>query len=200
VADIHRDKGVRFHLGRTVTRIDGHGVSVDDGTTLPAELVVIGIGAVPRTRLAEGAGLHVEDGIVVDRFLRTSNPNIWAAGDVARFPGPGGAMSRIEHWVVAERQGQAAARNILGQDSPFEDPPFFWSQHYDVPINVSGNVVGWDREIVSDDFSSSEALVGYERAGRLVAVATIHRDRDSLRAETALATDDQAALRSLLGG
>jgi NADPH-dependent 2,4-dienoyl-CoA reductase/sulfur reductase-like enzyme/nitrite reductase/ring-hydroxylating ferredoxin subunit len=200
VAGIHVDHGVEFCLGRAVTEIGARSVTMDDGTMLPADLVVVGIGAIPRTRLAEAAGLDVKDGIVVDGHLRTSKPHVWAAGDVARFPGLDGELVRIEHWVVAERQGQAAARNILGHNAAFQEPPFFWSQHYDVPVNVTGNASGWDNEIVNGQPLSSEALVGFEKDGRLVAVASIHRDRDSLRAEEALATNDQATLRALFAG
>jgi NADPH-dependent 2,4-dienoyl-CoA reductase/sulfur reductase-like enzyme len=136
---------------------------------------------------------------VVDDRLRTSDPHIWAAGDVARYPGPAGELVRIEHWVLAERQGQTVARNILGHDLAFTRPPFFWSQHYDIPINVSGHVAGWDEEVVKGDPHQRDVLVGYLRAGKITAVASIYRDRDSLRAEHALASGDQETLRILLG-
>jgi apoptosis-inducing factor 3 len=199
VADLHREHGVEFRLGRGVIEIREEEVLLDDGTRLPADLVVVGIGVVPRSGLAEAAGLAVDNGIIVDDHLRTSDPHIWAAGDAARYPGPQGELVRIEHWVLAARQGQTAARNILGHDIAFTQPPFFWSQHYDVPINVTGHLTGWEEEIVNGDPSERDVVVGYQRAGQITAVASIYRDRDSLRAEEALATGDQQTLRTLLG-
>ena len=198
VAALHREHGVEFRLGTGVTAITEHTVELEDGSSLGADLVIVGVGVSPRTELAEAAGLKVDKGIVVDIQLRTSDPHIWAAGDVARFPGPGGEPVRVEHWVLAERHGQTAARNMLGHDIAFTESPFFWSQHYDVPINVTGHLVGWDEDVVVGDAADGELLVAYRRAGVIRAVATVHRDLDSLRAEQALATDDQRALEALL--
>ena len=200
VADLHRERGVDLRLGAGVQAIGGEHVELDDGTSIAADLVVIGIGVIPRTGLADAAGLAVDDGILVDDQLRTSDPNIWAAGDVARYPGPDGRPVRVEHWVLAERQGQAAAGNILGHDVAFTLPPFFWSQHYDVPINVTGHLDDWDEEVVVGDPGQRDVLVGYRKAGRVTAVASIYRDRDNLRAEQALLTDDQQTLAALLEG
>ena len=120
--------------------IHPYAVELDDGRTLAADLVVLGVGVRPRTALAEKAGLKVADGIIVDSFLRTSAPGIWAAGDVARYPELRlGTTVRIEHWVVAERHGQAVARDMLGLGAPFHDVPFFWSQHYDVTLSYVGH-------------------------------------------------------------
>lgn len=200
VADLHRERGVDLRLGVSVSGIGDDHVELNDGTLLPADLVVVGIGVIPRTGLAEAAGLTVDNGIVVDDRLRTSDANIWAAGDIARYPGPDGRPVRIEHWVLAERQGQTAARNILGHDVPFSESPFFWSQHYDVPINVTGHLDDWDQEVVVGDPEQRDVLVGYRKAGRITAVASIYRDRDNLRAEQALATGDQDTLAALLEG
>jgi apoptosis-inducing factor 3 len=199
VADLHREHGVAFRLGRGVTEIRAGEVVLDDSSSVAAELVVVGVGVTPRTALAEAAGLAVDGGIVVDGHLRTSDPGIWAAGDVARYPGPGGEPVRVEHWVLAERQGQVAARNMVGHDVTFSEPPFFWSRHYDVPINVTGHLAGWDEEIVVSDPHARDVLVGYRRDGVIRAVASINRDRDNLRAEHALASGDQRRLARLLG-
>ena len=198
VADLHREHGVVFQLGRNVEKITEDIVILDDGAELPADLVVVGIGVRPRTGLAEAAGLNVDDGVVVDDRLRTSDARIWAAGDIANYPRPDGSRARVEHWVHAERQGQAAARNILGHDLPFIQPPFFWSQHYDVPINVTGFLDGWEEFAVVGDPAERDVLVAYRGKGLIRAVATIYRDRDSLRAEHALAVGDQSALVRLL--
>ncbi len=199
VRDIHEDHGVSFMLGRTVREIRSAEVVLDDGAPIPADLVVIGIGVAPRAELAEHAGLDVDDGIVVDDRLRTSDPHIWAAGDAARFPYRRAGLVRIEHWVHAQRQGQAAAGNILGHDVAFTDPPFFWSEHYDIRINFTGLAREGDEEIVRGEFSSGEVLVGYRHDGSIEAVASVRRDLDNLRAAHALAANDQQALGTLLG-
>jgi apoptosis-inducing factor 3 len=197
VQDLHEQHGVEFRLGHTVSEIRGNEVVLDNGETVTADLVVIGVGVVPNTGLAEAAGLKVENGVVVDDRLRTSDSHIWAAGDVASYPDQNAGRVRIEHWVLAERQGQAAARNILGHDTPFTDPPFFWSQHYDIPINVVGHAEEWDEENIRGDPSDHDVMIGYRKDGAIQAVASIYRDLESLRAEHALANQDQNALDRL---
>ena len=199
VQELHEEHSVEFRLGHTVTEIKEKEVVLDDGMTVPADLVVIGVGVVPNTGLAEQAGLNVDNGVVVDDRLRTSDPNIWAAGDVASYPDQNAGRVRIEHWVLAQRQGQAAARNILGHDTPFTDPPFFWSQHYDIPINVVGNAKEWDEEIIRGEAADHDVMIGYRKNGSIQAVASIYRDLESLRAEYALANQDQGALQELFG-
>jgi NADPH-dependent 2,4-dienoyl-CoA reductase/sulfur reductase-like enzyme/nitrite reductase/ring-hydroxylating ferredoxin subunit len=197
VQALHEEHGVSFRLGHTVSEIRSDQAVLDDGTVLPADLVVIGAGVIPRTALAQEADLEVDDGIFVDDRLRTSDPAIWAAGDVALYPDQNAGRVRIEHWVLAQRQGQTAARNMLGHDVPFRDPPFFWSQHYDIPINVVGHAEEWDEEVVRGDPSRHDVMVGYRKDGQIQAVATIYRDLESLRAEHALATQDLPALEQL---
>ena len=184
VRQIHEAHGVRFHLGRTVSRIGPDSATLDNGETLPADLVVFGVGVRPLTALAEQAGLKVDKGVVVDRTLQTSAPGVFAAGDIARWPDPHtGQNIRVEHWVVAERQGQTAARNMLGAREPFEAAPFFWSLHFDLGINYVGHAEGWDEARIDGDVAQKDCKVSYLKGGRLLAVATIGRDLESLKAE-----------------
>jgi NADPH-dependent 2,4-dienoyl-CoA reductase/sulfur reductase-like enzyme/nitrite reductase/ring-hydroxylating ferredoxin subunit len=184
---LHEEHGVVFHLGETVTAFDGRRATLKGGGTLETDVVVVGVGVRPRLALAEQAGLTMDRGIVVDAYLRTSAPDIYAAGDIARWPDPhsGGAI-RVEHWVVAERQGQTAARNMLGADERFDAVPFFWSQHYDVPINYVGHAEQWDEIAIDGDVAAKDCLVRYKSKGRVLAVASIYRDLDSLKAELAM--------------
>lgn len=208
---VHEAKGVRFHLGARPKAIPDGVVELDDGEILPAELVVLGVGVRPRTALAEAAGLAVDDGVLVDASLRASAEGVWAAGDVARFPlarGGGaeraGAASaeraRIEHWVLAERQGQTAARAMLGQPVSFRDVPFFWSVHHDVTIAYVGHAPRWDRVTVDGSLAERDAAIAYELGGEVRAVATIGRDRTSLAVEAAMMRGDQAAIARLVRG
>ena len=199
VRALHEEHGVRFHLGRTPARIDDASVALDDGSALPADLVVMGVGVRPRLNLAQQAGLRLEKGVVVDAALRTSADGVWAAGDIARFPDARtGRQIRVEHWVVAERQGQHVARAMLGSPDPYRAVPFFWSQHYDVPINYVGHAESWDSLTIAGSITERNCLVAYRQAGRVQAVASIYRDRESLRIEAAMERGDERAIEAEL--
>jgi NADPH-dependent 2,4-dienoyl-CoA reductase/sulfur reductase-like enzyme/nitrite reductase/ring-hydroxylating ferredoxin subunit len=187
VRRLHEEHGVIFHLGETADTIDGERIKLTGGGAIEAQLVVAGIGVTPRVQLAEEAGLVLDRGVSVDPYLETNAPGIFAAGDIARWPDPHtGERIRVEHWVVAERQGQTAARNMLGERVPYNDVPFFWSQHYDVPINYVGHAERWDALEIDGNVSARDCLARYRRGGRLFAVASVFRDLDCLKAEVQL--------------
>jgi len=187
VRELHESHGVTFHLGTTVTRMDGKRASLADGTVIEADLIVAGVGVRPSIVLAEQAGLAVDRGVSVDAYLQTSAPGIFAAGDIARWPDPhSGERIRVEHWALAQRQGQVAALNMLGRHQPFDISPFFWSQHYDVAIQYVGHAERWDAIEIDGSLSARDCSVVYRHGDRELAVVTIGRDLVSLRAEREL--------------
>jgi NADPH-dependent 2,4-dienoyl-CoA reductase/sulfur reductase-like enzyme/nitrite reductase/ring-hydroxylating ferredoxin subunit len=189
VRALHEKKGVVFHLGHTVKQIDVGSVTLDDGATLAADFVVIGVGVRPRDELASKAGLAMDKGVVVNEYLESSVPGIYAAGDIARYPDPiSGAPIRVEHWVVAERLGQVAAFNILGKKRKIDYAPFFWSQHYDQAISYVGHAEKWDSVEIDGSVADGDCVVRYVAGGKILAVATVGRDKESLEAEVAMET------------
>jgi NADPH-dependent 2,4-dienoyl-CoA reductase/sulfur reductase-like enzyme/nitrite reductase/ring-hydroxylating ferredoxin subunit len=184
VRSLHEENGVVFHLKDTVDKLDGMRATLKSGAVIEADLVVVGIGVKPRLALAEQAGLAADRGVSVSEYLETSVSGIFAAGDIARWPDPHSRQTvRVEHWVVAERQGQTAARNMLGRRERFDAVPFFWSQHYDVPINYVGHAENFDDVAIDGSISGRDCLLKYRKNGRVLAVASIYRDLDNLKAE-----------------
>jgi NADPH-dependent 2,4-dienoyl-CoA reductase/sulfur reductase-like enzyme/nitrite reductase/ring-hydroxylating ferredoxin subunit len=192
---LHEEHGVVFHLNEAAISIDGNQVKLKGGGTLEGDFVVAGIGVRPRIELAVKAGMTVDRGVVVNSYLETSAEGVFAAGDIARWPDPhSGSSIRVEHWVVAERQGQTAALNMMGHREKFEAVPFFWSQHYDVSINYVGHAESWDQIEVEGAIKSRDCVIRFRRNGRVLAIASIFRDRDSLQAELAMENEGERLL------
>lgn len=181
---VHEKNGVVFHLQDTVERIDGQRATLKSGAVIEADFVVVGIGVKPRLALAEHAGLAADHGVSVSEYLETSVAGIFAAGDIARWPDPHSRQTiRVEHWVVAERQGQTAARNMMGKRERFDAVPFFWSQHFDVVISYLGHAESYDHIEIGGSIQKQDCLLKYRKEGRVLAVASINRDIDNLKAE-----------------
>jgi NADPH-dependent 2,4-dienoyl-CoA reductase/sulfur reductase-like enzyme len=187
VRSLHEEHGVIFHLENTVTAIGEKKATLRSGDALEADFVIFGVGVKPRLELAEKAGLKIDRGVLVNEFLETSAPGIYAAGDIARWPDQRfGENIRVEHWVVAQRQGQVAARNMLGHNEKYDAVPFFWSQHYDVPINYLGHALKWDQIEVDGNVADRDCLLRYKNQGRVLAVSSIYRDIEHLKEEVAM--------------
>jgi NADPH-dependent 2,4-dienoyl-CoA reductase/sulfur reductase-like enzyme len=184
---LHESHGVVFHLGQTVAKFDGKKATLSGGDVLDAEFLILGVGVQPSVSLAQQAGLKIDRGVMVNEYLETSVPGIFAAGDAARWPDPiSGQLVRIEHWVVAERQGQVAARNMLGRKERFASVPFFWTQQFGVSLRHIGHAEKWDQVEVDGDLDAKDCTVTYKLNGRRLAVATISRDLVNLQAEAAM--------------
>ncbi|MEO8837992.1 MAG: FAD-dependent oxidoreductase, partial [Herbaspirillum sp.] len=184
IRELHESHGVTFHLAAGVTSINSKHVTLADGTQLKADLVLIGIGVKPRLQLADQAGLKQNRGVVVDQYLRSSDPHIYAAGDIARWPDRvSDTEIRVEHWAVAEHLGQNAARNMLGRQQPFETVPFFWTEQYDFTLGYTGHAEQWDEIQIDGSLAEHDCSITYLHEGKKLAVATVQRDLEGLHAE-----------------
>jgi 3-phenylpropionate/trans-cinnamate dioxygenase ferredoxin reductase component len=165
--DLHRSHGVDLRYRTTATELTGRngavtGLILSDGSTIDADMIIIGIGAVPRTELAAAAGLKIDNGIVVDEHLRTSDPDIFAAGDIAQTYNPRlGRHIRVEHWANARRQGAVAAKAMLGQDAVDLRPSYFYTDQYDLGMEYTGDIgpAGYDRVVFRRYAEPSQVIV-----------------------------------------
>ena len=197
---LHESHGVIFHLGRTVASMDGHQVTLNDGTNLQADFLVLGVGVRPAVSLAEEAGLRVDRGVIVNEYLETSIPGIFAAGDISRWPDPHSGQSiRVEHWVVAERQGQVAATNILGYREPYDAVPFFWTQQFGVALKYVGHAEKWDIIEIDGSLEAKNCAITYKQGGKTMAVATMGREIHCLQFEADMERSVRAVPRATHG-
>ena len=180
-------------MSSVLESFDGEAVKLAGGEAIPADFVLVGIGVHPRTAIADSAGLSVDNGVLVDSRMQTSDPDIYAAGDIAAYSDPfSGERARVEHWVVAERQGEIAAANMLGESQAFDSAPFFWTEQFGVTIRYVGRAAGWDAATCESDFASSSLVARYFKNGQHCATATVGRDKENLEDELALEAGAQA--------
>ena len=190
VQSLHEDEGVTFHFERSVEKFDGKTITLDDGSEVAADLLVVGAGVSPNTGLAASAGLTLADardggGILVDQRLTTSDGSIYAIGDVAAYPDPRlGRHIRIEHWVHAERQGRYLAQALLGQEAgDFDNIPFFWSGHYGTSLRYVGHADDPADRMIDGSIDGADFAITYQEDGKDRAVLTCGRDTYSLKVE-----------------
>ena len=210
---LHRGRGVDLRLGTGVTAIEGakdvEGVRVADDTVVAADSVVIAVGIVPEIELAQAAGLEIGDGIAVDEFARTSDPDIYAAGDATEHPNPTlGRRVRLESWQNAQNQAIAAARAMCGQGEPYDEIPWFWSDQYDVNVQMLGIPDAESEAVLRGDMGGEAFTVFHLREGRVTGAIAINGARDIAVARRLIAqkrqvdaarlADSDTALRALL--
>jgi NADPH-dependent 2,4-dienoyl-CoA reductase/sulfur reductase-like enzyme/nitrite reductase/ring-hydroxylating ferredoxin subunit len=189
IRKVHEEKGVHFHLGRQARGFDGTLLTLDDGSTVEADFVVLGVGVTPRTGLAEAAGLECASanqggGVNVNQQLETSVPGIFAIGDIARYPDPhSGEMIRVEHWVHAERQGQHVARVLMREASRYADVPFFWSAHFDTGLRYLGHIGSIVDARTEGSIEGRNFAISYTGKDQEKAFVTCNRDRSALLVE-----------------
>ncbi len=199
IESVHRENGVQFVLKSTVNQIHPSHVSTASGHEFKADLVLVATGIAPNTALAESAGVNCENGILVDSRLQTNRPGVFAAGDIARFPCfPSRRPARIEHWVVAQRQGQVAAMNMLGENREFNEIPYFWSQQFDLFLSYIGHSAGWNEIRYYGNLAKKEGAAAYIEGSDVTAVLTVGRDRQNLELEAAMEKNDQKRIREIL--
>ena len=178
-ARLHREHGVQLHTGVAVARVEGDGrverVVLADGRALDADLLVCGLGAIPRTVLAERAGLAVENGVLTDASLQTSDPHVFAAGDIANAEHPFyGRRVRVEHWANALNQPEVAARAMLGKPATYDKLPYFFSDQYDAGMEYRGLAIGADAFEIDGDAEAYEFVAYWRREGRTIAAMNVN--------------------------
>jgi NADPH-dependent 2,4-dienoyl-CoA reductase/sulfur reductase-like enzyme len=196
---VHEQNGVRFRLRRFVEKIEKSEVVLDDKSTLSADLVLVATGIQPSADFVKDRGVRYDNGILVNEYLETDAQDVFAAGDVARWPSQFSQKPiRIEHWVVAQRQGQVAAENMMGKKRKYKEVPFFWSQQFDVTLNYVGYSTSPESAKIYGNLSERDCVVTYSENGTITAALTIGRDLQSLRLERAFEERDQEAIRRIL--
>ena len=194
IASMHRERGVTLRTGTGVAELVGDGavagLRLSDGTTVDAELVVVGIGVIPETRWLAGSGVALDGGVVCDDRCRTNVPDVFACGDVARYYNPiFGELMRVEHWTNAVEQATAVVASILDEDAPAPSSvPYFWSDQYDAKIQFAGRIAPGDTLRVEEGTVHDKNLVAvYGRAGKLRGVLTVNKPAALIRSRRAIA-------------
>jgi 3-phenylpropionate/trans-cinnamate dioxygenase ferredoxin reductase subunit len=190
--DLHQREGVEIVLGAAVEEIESGAVKLGDGTRRAADVVVAGIGVIPNTELAADAGLAIGNGILVDEFLRTSDPHIFAIGDCAEHPNPfagagAGERVRLESVQNAVDQAKCVSRNIVGPPAPYREVPWFWTDQFDVRFQMAGLSGGHDRAVVRGSVESRKFSAFYFKQERCIAADSVNRFGDHIAVRKLLA-------------
>ena len=200
----HREHGVRMIFDDPVVGFEGRdrveAVNTRGGKRIACDFVVAGVGVRPNVEIAGGTGIEVDDGVVVDRYLRTSVPNVYAAGDVASYDHPLTGRGRVEHYDNAIKTGVLSARNMLGKAERLSEPHWFWSDQYDLTLQVAGNTGTWDRVVVRGSIEERRFTAFYLDGGVLVAAAAINRPHDARRSMKLIAARSRPDPASLADG
>jgi NADPH-dependent 2,4-dienoyl-CoA reductase/sulfur reductase-like enzyme len=178
---IQEEKGVVFHMGCTAKEIRGNGnvegVLLSDGERIDADMIVAGLGVTPRVDFLEGTGLVKNGAVAVNEHLRSADPDVYAAGDIASYPSDGQQV-RIEHWAVAEAQGQHAAKAMLGAEEPYREVPFFWTLQFGNSLKYVGYAPGFDAVVYRGEVKEGAFTAGYYKDGKLLAAATLGKAKE----------------------
>jgi 3-phenylpropionate/trans-cinnamate dioxygenase ferredoxin reductase component len=180
--DVHWTQGAEVVLNNAVVEVRGDGVTLTGGRRIDADVMVAGIGVVPNVELARDAGLAVDDGITVDEFLRTSDPDIFAIGDCAHHP-----RARLESVQNAVDQAKCVARAIMGNPAPYRDVPWFWTDQYEIRFQMAGLAAGYDQSVLRGRIENRKFSVFYFKSGGLLAVDSVNRFGDHIAARKMLA-------------
>ncbi len=202
---VHREAGVDLRTGVQIAAFEGEAevkdVVLGDGSRIAADFVVAGIGQLPNVELAQEAGLEVNNGIVVDQFARTSDPHIYAAGDCANHPNEFyGCRLRLESVQNAMEHGRVVAADLIGKGVMYNVVPWFWSDQYDLKLQMVGLSAGFDRMVVRGDFNSRAFAAFYLKEGRLIAADTVGRPQDFMFAKKLVAAKAQIRAEMLEDG
>jgi 3-phenylpropionate/trans-cinnamate dioxygenase ferredoxin reductase component len=202
VEEIHRDHGTELIFEDKVAAFEGaervERITTQRGQSIECDFAVVGLGVEPATELLAGTGVEIDNGVLVDEYLRTGVEGIYAAGDVANHYHPVFERHiRVEHWQNALKQGPAAARNMLGENEPYDEIPWFWSDQYEHSLQYAGFHTEWDELVVRGSMDERNFVAFYRKDGRVLAAVAMNQGRDLRRSIPLIKTQEEIAAATL---